>query len=84
MGTLLWKGDYDPIPRDGSGTRFQNWTVEVPPSMSPGPAVLKVAHFYLGGVSCSQFHTLLTALTETVQIAESPTVEIVTTGVNVL
>ena len=53
VGAPLFKGDYSPqtIPGSFSTAAFQNYTVQVPATTPKGPALLSVAHFFLGGVS---------------------------------
>ncbi|PIL22939.1 hypothetical protein GSI_15635 [Ganoderma sinense ZZ0214-1] len=52
LGTILYKGVYDPIERTGGGM-YQNYTVVVPGGVGAGSALLSVAHFYAGGVANS-------------------------------
>ncbi|KAI0362378.1 hypothetical protein OH77DRAFT_1491776 [Trametes cingulata] len=53
VGVPLFKGDYSPqiTPGSGSSAGFQNYTVQVPSTLAKGPAVLTVAHFFLGGAA---------------------------------
>ena len=55
LGTILYKGTYDPILRTGGGSMYQNFTVAVPDTVGAGSALLSVAHFYAGGVSAAPF-----------------------------
>ncbi|KAH9901579.1 hypothetical protein C8Q73DRAFT_832994 [Cubamyces lactineus] len=53
VGAPLLKGDYSPQVVSGSFSTmaFQNYTVQVPATTPKGPALLAVAHFYLGGAA---------------------------------
>ena len=55
LGTILYKGTYDPILRTGGGSMYQNFTVAVPDTVGAGSALLSVAHLYAGGVSAAPF-----------------------------
>ena len=55
LGTILYRGTYDPILRTGGGSMYQNYTVAVPDTVGTGSALLSVAHFYAGGVSAALF-----------------------------
>ncbi|KAI0819522.1 hypothetical protein BC628DRAFT_1413656 [Trametes gibbosa] len=53
LGQVLFQGDYNPqlTPGSGSSAGFQNYTVTIPASTPKGPALLVVAHFFLGGAA---------------------------------
>ncbi|CDO72939.1 hypothetical protein BN946_scf185002.g124 [Trametes cinnabarina] len=53
LGDVLFSGDFSPQLRPNGSDVFQNYTVQVPPSMASGPAVLSVAHFYLLGAGAT-------------------------------
>nr|VWO96028.1 CP2 domain-containing protein [Ganoderma boninense] len=53
LGTVLYKGMYEPISRTSGGSMYQNYTVAVPDGFGTGSALLSVAHFYAGGVANS-------------------------------
>ncbi|KAI9057902.1 hypothetical protein FKP32DRAFT_1681133 [Trametes sanguinea] len=53
LGNVLFSGDFSPQLRPNGSDVFQNYTVQVPPSMPAGPAVLSLAHFYLLGAGAT-------------------------------
>ncbi|KAI0647285.1 hypothetical protein C8Q79DRAFT_925852 [Trametes meyenii] len=57
VGTPVFMGGFNPqsVPGSGSTARFQNFTIQVPPTFPKGQALLTVAHFFLGGVGTMIF-----------------------------
>ena len=77
LGTILYKGTYDPILRTGGGSMYQNFTVAVPDTVGTGSALLSVAHFYAGGVSAAPFSGPEGRVANNVyaQVANSPVID---------
>lgn len=51
MGTILYRGDFDPQYYEANRPPYQNFTVTVPNSIATGNAQINIAHVALVGVS---------------------------------
>jgi hypothetical protein len=51
MGTILYRGDFDPQYYEASQPPYQNFTITVPNLIPAGNAQINIAHAALVGVS---------------------------------